>query len=197
VIGFVPVCADKPPPAIEVTLVKCAVPIPMSAHSLVLSPPPLLLTSEAVPVRVATVQVPFATNGAPMGTVPGLVAASAVLVPAHSFQVAAPEPTGLAVVSVALVQPPETANTAPVTLVVAVEVLSAIFMHTNALVGVGPSVSCVPMVAVIVCIAFDQCPPRTGMDVAVTTPNIQPAVSVQMTANALAPSTPIHNIAPV
>jgi len=194
VIGFLPVCADKLPLAIEVTFVQRAVTETMSANALVSSPPPLGLSSEAVRIRVAFVQVPLATNGHPVGTSPALEATVAVLVTALSSQLS-PEITGLAVICVATVQPPFTANAAPSALVVLVEGLISISMHTDALVGVGPSPLEAPMQAVIVGIAAKQCPPPSDVVIAVATPSVQHALPVEMTANALSPSTPFHHVA--
>jgi hypothetical protein len=194
--GQVPVCADKLPPAMEVTLVQRAVTELMSANALVSSPPPLGLSSEAVPVMVAAVQVPLATNINPVGTSPALQATVAVLVSALSFQTA-PEITRLAVVCVATVQPPFSTNAAPTTLVVAVEGLISISMHTDALVGIGPSPLEAPMQVVIVSIAAEQCPPPSDVVIAVATPSVQHALPVEMTANALSPSTPFHQVASV
>jgi hypothetical protein len=191
--GQVPVCADKLPPAVEVTLVQRAVTELMSANALVSSPPPLGLSSEAVPVMVAAVQVPLATNVNPVGTSPALQAAVAVLVSTLSFQTA-PEITRLAVVCVATVQPPFSTNAAPTTLVVAVEGLISISMHTNALVGIGPSPLEAPMQVVIVGVAAEQCPPPSDVVITVATPSVQQALSVEMTANALSPSTPFHHV---
>jgi len=192
--GQFPVCAEKLPPAVEVTLVQRAVTELMSANALVSSPPPLGLSSEAVPVMVAAVQVPLATNVNPVGTSPALQATVAVLVPALSFQTAL-EITGLAVVCVATVQPPFSTNAAPASLVVAVEALISVSMHTDALVGVGPSPLEAAMQAVIVGIAAKQCPPPSAIPIAVAMPSVQHALPVQMTANALSPSTPLHHVA--
>jgi hypothetical protein len=142
---------------------------------------------------VAAVQVPLAANVNPVGTSPALQATVAVLVPALSFQTA-PEITGLAVVCVATVQPPFSTNAAPSTLVIAVEGLVSISMHTDALVGIGPSPLEAPMQVVIVSIAAEQCPPPSDVVIAVATPSVQHALPVQMTANALSPSTPFHHV---
>merc|ERR1719487_1094369 len=106
--------------------------------------------------------MPMATNVNPIGTSPALQAAQAVLVPALTSQTA-PEITGLAVVCVATVQPPFSTNAAPMTLVVAVEGLISISMHTDALVGIGPSPLEAPMQVVIVGIAAEQCPPPSDV----------------------------------
>lgn len=146
------------------------------------APPPLRAAMEPMVVVVLAPQMPVASHTNPTPTGPSTQCAQPVQVTADSA-VSSPEPLGSPVIMISSVQTPVSSNLPPMSLVISVQYPPTVQVNTNASIAT-PAPSGTSVVAMVIMISAIQMPIGTHTVPSRTSPSLQDAQTVQMTANA-------------